>query len=202
MPAGSYVRDAYLRGLTLEFMLQGNPYKFGLIGSSDTHVAASSFDESDFWMKVGVLDGTAENRGTVPLSEENIGRLEEYMQAFNQPDSTKTLEQGEYANTGFTQWGASGLAAVWSEENTRDSIFNAFKRKETFATTGTRMAVRFFAGYDLEKIDLDSDSLISKAYQSGVLWDQNYYIMKIKNIHNLLFGHSKIKIVRHYSAFK
>ena len=52
MPAGSYVRDAYLRGLTLEFMLQGNPYKFGLIGSSDTHVAASSFDESDFWMKV------------------------------------------------------------------------------------------------------------------------------------------------------
>ena len=168
MPAGSYVRDAYLRGLTLEFMLQGNPYKFGLIGSSDTHVAAASFDESDFWMKVGVLDGTAENRGTVPLSEENIGRLEEYMQAFNQPDSTKTLEQGEYANTGFTQWGASGLAAVWSEENSRDSIFNAFKRKETFATTGTRMAVRFFAGYNLEKIDLDSDSLISEAYESGV----------------------------------
>ena len=90
------------------------------------------------------------------------------MRAFNQPISTVSLEQGEYANTGFTQWGASGLAAVWAEENTRESIFNAFRRKETFATTGTRIAVRFFGGYDLSSIDLNSESIVSEAYQKGV----------------------------------
>tara|TARA_Y100000589_G_scaffold311143_1_gene330221 strand:- start:254 stop:2404 length:2151 start_codon:yes stop_codon:yes gene_type:complete len=167
-PSGSYVREAYLNGLTLEFTRQGNPYKFGLIGSSDTHVVAASLDESNFWSKVGLLDGDPENRGSVPLKEENVERLDEYMRAFNQPISTVNLEQGEYANTGFTQWGASGLAAAWAEENTRESIFNAFRRKETFATTGTRIAVRFFGGYDLSSIDLDSESLVSEAYQKGV----------------------------------
>ena len=103
------------------------------------------------------LDGDPENRGSVPLAEENIDRLTEYMQAFNQPLSTVDLKQGTYANTGFTQWGASGLAVAWAEENTRESIFNAFRRKETFATTGTRIAVRFFGGYDLSSIDLNSD---------------------------------------------
>ena len=167
-PSGSYVREAYLNGLTLEFTRQGNPYKFGLIGSSDTHTGGGSFDESNYWSKVGLLDGDAENRGSVPLTEENVDRLEEYMRAFNQPVSTISLEQGEYANTGFTQWGASGLAAVWAEENTRESIFNAFRRKETFATTGSRIAVRFFAGYDLFNIDLNSESLVSEAYEKGV----------------------------------
>lgn len=162
------MREAYLNGLTLEFTNQGNPYKFGLIGSSDTHTGAGAFDESNYWSKVGILDGDPENRGSVPLAPENIERLDNYMRAFNQPRSTVSLAQGEYANTGFTQWGASGLAAVWAEENTRDSIFKAFKRKETFATTGTRIAVRFFAGYDLSKIDLNSENLVSEAYQKGV----------------------------------
>ena len=155
------VREAYLNGLTLEFTQQGNPYKFGLIGSSDTHTGAGAFDESNYWSKVGLLDGDAENRGSVPLAEENRERLEEYMAAFNQPQSTIALDQGDYANTGFTQWGASGLAVAWAEENTRDSIFKAFKRKETFATTGTRLAVRFFGGYDLSSIDLNSDTMVA-----------------------------------------
>ena len=101
------------------------------------------YKRQNFWSKVGLLDGDPENRGSVPLKEENVERLDEYMRAFNQPISTVNLEQGEYANTGFTQWGASGLAVAWAEENTRESIFNAFRRKETFATTGTRIAVRF-----------------------------------------------------------
>ena len=167
-PSGSYVREAYLNGLTLEFTKQGNPYKFGLIGSSDTHVVASSLDESNYLSKVGLLDGDPENRGSVPLKEENVARLEEYMRAFNQPISTVTLEQGEYANTGFTQWGASGLAAAWAEENTRESLFAAFRRKETFATTGPRISVRFFGGYNLSSIDLNSESLVSEAYSKGV----------------------------------
>ena len=167
-PSGSYVREAYLNGLTLEFTKQGNPYKFGLIGSTDTHVVASSLDESNYWSKVGLLDGDPENRGSVPLKEENVARLEEYMRAFNQPISTVTLEQGEYANTGFTQWGASGLAAAWAEENTRESLFAAFRRKETFATTGPRISVRFFGGYNLSSIDLNSESLVSEAYSKGV----------------------------------
>ena len=167
-PSGSYVREAYLNGLTLEFTKQGNPYKFGLIGSTDTHVVASSLDESNYWSKVGLLDGDPENRGSVPLKEENVARLEEYMRAFNQPISTVSLEQGEYANTGFTQWGASGLAAAWAEENTRESLFAAFRRKETFATTGPRISVRFFGGYDLSSIDLNSESLVSEAYSKGV----------------------------------
>ena len=167
-PSGSYVREAYLNGLTLEFTKQGNPYKFGLIGSSDTHDVASSLDESNYCSKVGLLDGDPENRGSVPLKEENVARLEEYMRAFNQPISTVTLEQGEYANTGFTQWGASGLAAAWAEENTRESLFAAFRRKETFATTGPRISVRFFGGYNLSSIDLNSESLVSEAYSKGV----------------------------------
>ena len=167
-PSGSYVREAYLNGLTLEFTKQGNPYKFGLIGSTDTHVVASSLDESNYWSKVGLLDGDPENRGSVPLKEENVARLEEYMRAFNQPISTVSLEQGEYANTGFTQWGASGLAAAWAEENTRESLFAAFRRKETFATTGPRISVRFFGGYNLSSIDLSSESLVSEAYSKGV----------------------------------
>ena len=167
-PSGSYVREAYLNGLTLEFTKQGNPYKFGLIGSTDTHVVASSLDESNYWSKVGLLDGDPENRGSVPLKEENVARLEEYMRAFNQPISTVSLEQGEYANTGFTQWGASGLAAAWAEENTRESLFAAFRRKETFATTGPRISVRVFGGYNLSSIDLNSESLVSEAYSKGV----------------------------------
>ena len=68
MPQAGYVRDAYLRGLTLDWFGQGNPYKFGLIGSSDTHVLGGSFDESNYWSKVGILDGSPASRGTIPLT--------------------------------------------------------------------------------------------------------------------------------------
>lgn len=64
--------------------------------------------------------------------------------------------------------GASGLAVAWAEANTRESIFQAFKRKETFATTGTRMAVRFFAGYNMDSIDLNSEDMVKNAYANGV----------------------------------
>ncbi|MEC7911565.1 MAG: DUF3604 domain-containing protein [Pseudomonadota bacterium] len=165
---GSYVRDAYLTGLTLEWKRQGNPYKFGLIGSSDTHTGAGSFDESNYWSKVSLLDGTAQGRGTVPLSDERIKLMKAYTKEYNQPLSLLETENGTYASVGFEQWGASGLAVAWAEKNTRDSIFKAFKRKETFATTGTRIAVRFFAGYDMQSINLNSESMVRDAYVKGV----------------------------------
>ena len=168
MPQGGYVRDAYLRGLTLDWKQQGNPYKFGLIGSSDTHTGAGSFDEENYWSKVGILDGTAQGRASVPLTEERIDQLTQYSAAYNQPPSIQEIEGRTYADTGFEQWGASGLAVAWAEENTRDSIFKAFKRKETFATTGTRLAVRFFAGYDMDSIELDSENMVQEAYAKGV----------------------------------
>ena len=168
MPQGGYVRDAYLRGLTLEWKKQGNPYKFGLIGSSDTHTGAGAFDEDNYWSKVGVLDGTAMGRGSVPLTEERANWLREYSSDYNQPLTIKEVEGNTYSSAGFDQWGASGLAVAWAEENTRDSIFQAFKRKETFATTGTRLAVRFFGGFDMESIDLDSEDMVKNAYAKGV----------------------------------
>ncbi|MDA7562684.1 DUF3604 domain-containing protein [Gammaproteobacteria bacterium] len=168
MPQGGYVRDAFLRGLTLEWKGQGNPYKFGVIGSSDTHTGAGGFDEDNYWSKAGVLDGTDMGRGSVPLTQDRIDQLDKYADVYDQPISIQEIDGQTYADVGFDQWGASGLAVAWAEENTRDSIFKAFKRKETFATTGTRMAVRFFAGFDLESIDLESEEMVKNAYARGV----------------------------------
>ena len=168
MPQGGYVRDAFLRGLTLEWKGQGNPYKFGVIGSSDTHTGAGGFDEDNYWSKAGVLDGTDMGRGSVPLTQDRIDQLDKYADVYDQPISIQEIGGQTYADVGFDQWGASGLAVAWAEENTRDSIFKAFKRKETFATTGTRMAVRFFAGFDFESIDLESEEMVKNAYAKGV----------------------------------
>ena len=168
MPQGGYVRDAYLRGLTLDWEGRGNPYKFGLIGSSDTHTGAGGFDEDNYWSKAGVLDGTDMGRGSVPLTQDRIDQLNEYADLYDQPISIKEIDGRTYADVGFDQWSASGLAVAWAEENTRDSIFQAFKRKETFATTGTRIAVRFFAGFDMDSIDLNSEDMVSNAYEKGV----------------------------------
>ena len=125
MPQGGYVRDAYLRGLTLEWKNQGNPYKFGLIGSSDTHTGAGAFDEDNYWSKTGVLDGTDMGRGSVPLTQDRIDQLSQYAIDYDQPISIKEIDGRTYANVGFDQWGASGLAVAWAEENTRESIFQA-----------------------------------------------------------------------------
>ena len=130
MPQGGYVRDAFLRGLTLEWKKQGNPYKFGLIGSSDTHTGAGAFDEDNYWSKIGVLDGTAMRRGSVPITEELANNLRQYSRDYNQPLTIKEVEGNAYSSAGFDQWGASGLAVAWAEKNTRDSIFQALKEKK------------------------------------------------------------------------
>jgi hypothetical protein len=146
---GSYVREAYLNGLKLASEGKGNPYRFGLIGASDTHVGAGAFDEDNYWSKVGLIDATGKLRGSVPLDNPRA-------------------DGGAYNENFFQTWSASGLAAVWAEENTRDAIFNAMRRKETYATTGPRIRLRFFAGQGLDKLDLDDSRLVSKAYKKGV----------------------------------
>ena len=146
-PNGGYLRQAYLNGLKMQAGEGFNPYKFGVIGSSDTRNATYAGEEHDYWSKVGLNDATPVLRGSVPLPEPGAN--------------------GEvYRDTYYDTWSAAGLAGVWAEENTRTSIYDAFRRKETFGTSGTRMKVRFFAGYDLPAAE-DPD-LLARAYAGGV----------------------------------
>ena len=169
-PFGGYVRQAYLDGLGMSEEGRGNPYKFGMVGASDTHTGAISDDESNFTSKIGIFDGTPEGRGSAPLTGEN---LELVLNAPIRQLTLKKIGDRYFNNAVFNQWGASGLAAVWAEENTRNSIFEAFRRKETYATSGTRIKLRFFAGYDIEASLLDSDNVIKEAYEKGVPMGQD-----------------------------
>tara|TARA_B100000700_G_scaffold331460_1_gene464465 strand:- start:19563 stop:21638 length:2076 start_codon:yes stop_codon:yes gene_type:complete len=168
-PDGSYVRQAYLAGLTLQEEERGNPYKFGLVGASDTHTGAISDDESDFHSKIGILDGTSQARGSVPLSDDQVKLISDNDDlAGARLIGLKKIDDTYYSNPGFRQWSASGLAVVWAEENTRDSIFSAFRRKETYATSGSRIKLRFFGGENLSQTPLSDKDLVTKAYSSGV----------------------------------
>ena len=172
-PFGGYVRQAYLDGLGMSEEGRGNPYKFGMVGASDTHTGAISDDESNFTSKIGIFDGTPEGRGSAPLTGEN---LELVLNAPIRQLTLKKIGDRYFNNAVFNQWGASGLAAVWAEENTRNSIFEAFRRKETYATSGTRIKLRFFAGYDIEASLLDSDNVIKEAYEKGVPMGQDLQV--------------------------
>jgi Protein of unknown function (DUF3604) len=163
-PVGSYVRQAYLSGLQVQAGGVMNPYKFGLIGSSDTHDAASSIKEKTFFSKAGMLDGTPELRGSIPASFFN-GTV---MRLLDPGMVTEVDGKNYLASSGFEYWSASGLAGVWAEENTRQSIYQAFRRKETFATSGPRIKVRFFSGYDFAPDVLQKPQLTAIAYQHGV----------------------------------
>ena len=169
-PFGGYVRQAYLDGLGMSEEGRGNPYKFGMVGASDTHTGAISDDESNFTSKIGIFDGTREGRGSSQLTSEN---LELILASPIRQLNLKKIGDRYFNNAVFNQCGASGLAAVWAEENTRNSIFEAFKRKETYATSGTRIKLRFFAGYDLDESLLDSDDAVKQAYERGVPMGQD-----------------------------
>ena len=146
-PKGSYVREAYVNGLVLQETQGFNPFRFGVVGATDTHNSGGTPEEHNFHGKVGRGDGTGQLRGAVPVDE--------------------PTEDGEkYRPRRY--WGGSGLAVVWAEENTRDSIYDAFRRKETYATSGPRMRLRFFGGYGYTD-DLASDpEMIAAAYEGGV----------------------------------
>ncbi len=146
-PRGSYVRRALMDGLELEAAGLPNPYRLGLIGSSDGHNATSPTEEDNFTGKLGTLDGTPEAR--LQLGEGNASGLE--------VGSTRA----------GSPFGAAGLAGVWSHSNTREDLFDALKAREVFATTGPRIAVRMFGGFDLAPVDLAS-GLAAAGYERGV----------------------------------
>jgi len=162
-PKGSYARDALLTGLEYEDKGMVSPYRFGFVGASDTHTAAASLDEEGYFSKAGLLDGDGQRRGSLPLTAEEAAAIREAGRV-----NVLEIDGEEYASGAYETWGASGLTGVWAEENTRDAIYRAFRRKETFATSGPRIRVSFFGGYDFTEAALESTSRVADAYRSGV----------------------------------
>lgn len=149
---GGYARHALKRGLEIEEGVGENPYNFGFISSSDGHVSAGPFEEDNYFAKVGVLDGIPERRGSV--YPEKYKSWDEYYVDREKPPLSST-------------WGSAGLSGVWAESNTRASLFAAMRRKETFGTTGPRMRVRMFSGYNLPEIDLATNAGVKAAYANA-----------------------------------
>ena len=145
MLAGEYARSGLKNGLVLEEKLGTNPYKFGLVGSSDAHTGLAAMEEENFFGK------------TTPQEPSPERMLAKFM---NNPKTGVTIYDWEV--------GASGYAAVWAEENTRASIWDAMQRKETYATTGSRMIVRFFGGWDFEEADAHTRNPAFAGYTKGV----------------------------------
>lgn len=159
---GSYVREAWRHGLELEAQGITNPFAFGVIGSSDTHTAGTQYEEASFTSKLGLLSATADLRGSVPLDF-----IENAILNFLPGQQVVTVG-GESFTTSQQEFGASGLAGVWAEENTREAIYAAFRRKETFGTSGPRIRIRFFAGYGLPDNLLETAEGVARAYTDGV----------------------------------
>jgi hypothetical protein len=142
----SYVRSALGIGLDLGAALGANPFKFGLIGSSDSHTGLAAADEDNFWGKFSEAEA----------------RPDRWQQPFFPPGMEREIQYFEW------QMAASGYAAVWARENTRAALFDAMRRRETYATTGPRMVVRFFGGWDFEAGDEHSPDLAITGYDGGV----------------------------------
>jgi hypothetical protein len=144
-PAGSYVRDALKTGLLLNEQLGVNPYALGMIGSTDGHNAASPFEESNYTGKIGVGDATAARR-------------------LSRRKSTKPPFESSPNIASY--WSAAGLAGIWAEANTRRDLFDALRRREAFSTSGPRIRVRLFGGWDFTSEDL-AQEISRVGYQRG-----------------------------------
>lgn len=180
---GSYVREALLNGLALEQTGITNPYQFGFIGSSDTHSAAAQVEEDNFVSKLGLLSSNSSQRGSTPRTGLD-GQLFYYgnkllssvAPSMRGRNGFVKIEGNIYGSGATPTFGASGLAAAWAEENTRESLYDAFRRKEVFATSGPRIKVRFFAGYGFDEEMLGSNKGVQTAYEKGVSMGSNLTI--------------------------
>ncbi|HOA49641.1 MAG TPA: DUF3604 domain-containing protein [Novosphingobium sp.] len=142
MYAGEYVREALKRGMMIEQRTGVNPYKLGVIGSTDTHTSLSTADDDQFFGK---------HSGNEP----------------NPKRATQEQNLGTNRDRFGWQYLASGYAGVWARANTRSAIFDALMRKEVYATTGPRMTVRVFGGWDFKADDLKTD-WVKAGYARGV----------------------------------
>lgn len=142
MLGGDYVREALKRGLAIEARTGVNPYKFGMIGATDSHTGLATADENNFFGKHSGGEPNATRAG----SAQNLGST-----------------QGRFG----WQYLAGGYAGVWATANTRSAIFDAMIRREVYATTGPRMTVRFFGGWDFAPADLRKD-WVAAGYARGV----------------------------------
>lgn len=138
-----YAREALKNGLKLEKKLGTNPYKFGLVGATDTHTGLSTAEEDNFFGKSTSVEPSKE-RVSHPFVKSKLGEISGDMSV------------------------ASGYQGVWAKENTREAIFDAMMRKETYATTGPRMLVRFFGGWNYDEDDLRSRIPAFPGYEKGV----------------------------------
>ena len=140
-----YARSALKNGLKLEAKLGTNPYKFGMIGSTDMHTGLVANEEENFFGKTTPQEPSPERMTVAFMDKKKSG--------------VKIMDW---------EVGSSGFAAVWAEENTRTSIWDALYRRETYATTGTRMIVRFFGGWDFDKADANTRNPAVVGYAKGV----------------------------------
>jgi len=143
MLAGEYAREALKSGLALEKKLGTNPYKFGIVGATDSHTSLATAEEENFFGKHTGYEPSA-TRLNHPLVKTKIGEIPGWKLV------------------------SSGYTAVWAKENTRASLFDAMDRKEVYATTGPRMTVRFFGGWDYAKADLNNRQPAFVGYSKGV----------------------------------
>ena len=141
-----YVRSVLKLGLAQQDSTGVNPFKFGMIGSTDAHTSLATAAENNFWGKASLFE---------PGFERIAGQF--IPSTPGEPEAIMAWEQV-----------ASGYAAVWATENTRAAVFDALKRKEVYATTGSRIALRFFSGWSFSEKDLDVPGHYRKAYQLGV----------------------------------
>jgi len=146
-----YARPALKLGLSEQKRLGTNPFKFGLIGGTDAHTSLAAVDEDNFW-------------GKFTWVEPYAGRLSDSIFG---ADFAIEKKAGEWSETAW-KMNAAGYAAIWAEENTRESLFAAMKRKEVYASTGPRITVRFFGGWDYEENDAYRPDLARIGYMKGV----------------------------------
>ena len=139
---GEYGRSALKMGLKIKSQVGTNPYKFGFIGSTDSHTSLATAEDNNFYGKASNVEPSKER--------------------WNHPFVTSEL-----ASIMTWQTVASGYAAVWANDNTRESLWDAMKRKETYGTTGSRMQIRFFGGWDYADADMNED-WVKNGYDKGV----------------------------------